>query len=96
MSDKLWGRIQAIVMTFVIILVLSFTWFMENNQEKGTEFLLNNTWVLILVMSLLVVMGFLIIFAGIRRQMGEVNKKTFLVSFLILLGFSIFFAITRL
>lgn len=96
MSDKAWGRIQAIVMTFVIILVLSFTWFMENNQEKGTEFLLNNTWVLILVMSLLVVMGFLIIFAGIRRQMGEVNMKTFLVSFLILLGFSIFFAITRL
>jgi ABC-type sulfate transport system permease subunit len=96
MSDKAWGRIQAIVIAFIIIFGLSFTWFMENHEEKGAAILLNNTWLVFPIVGLIIIMAFLIIFAGVRRQMGEVNRKTFLVSFFILLGVSFFFSITRL
>ncbi|WP_078595344.1 hypothetical protein [Evansella clarkii] len=96
MSDKAWGRLQAIVIAFMIIFGLSFIWYMENNEEKASAILLNNTWLIFLIIGLIIIMLFLMVFAGVRRQMGEVNKKTFLVSFLILLGFSFFFAITRL
>ncbi|UTR11085.1 hypothetical protein MM300_01770 [Evansella sp. LMS18] len=96
MSDKAWGRLQAIIIAFIIIFVLSITWYMENNEEKGVTFFLNNTWLIYLIIGFMVVMVFLIIFAGVRRHMGEVNKKTILISFLILLGFSFFFSITRL
>ncbi|WP_078595349.1 hypothetical protein [Evansella clarkii] len=96
MSDRAWWRLQAIIGAFIVIFGLSITWYMENNEEKGVAFFLNNTWLIYLIISIMIIMLFLIIFAGVRRYMGEVNRRTFLISFLILLGFSFFFSITRL
>jgi uncharacterized Tic20 family protein len=90
------GGLQAVIGAFIVIFGLSITWYMENNEEKGVAFFLNNTWLIYLIIGFMVVMVFLIIFAGVRRYTGEVNKRTFLISFFILLGFSFFFSITQL